>query len=63
MSDGWMYTNGRRERVFDEYLKSLSDNQLVNLIEYQIERLNDPVKEYDATTRLNKIYEEKSRRV
>ena len=63
MSAGWMYSAGRRERVFDEYLKALSNNQLINLIEIQIERLSSPDKEHDALMRLDKIGEERQRRV
>ena len=74
MAAGWMYSNGRRERVFDEYLKALSDNQLINLIEIQIDRLNGEPGVYpfderpntdveqDALMRLDKIGEEKARR-
>ena len=60
--------------MFDEYLKALSNNQLINLFEYQIERLdgnsgdffdgrhNTDV-EQDALMRLDKIGEERQRRV
>ena len=74
MSAGWMYSAGRRERVFDEYLKALSNNQLINLIEIQIERLNETGEDFfderhntdveqDALMRLDKIGEEKARRM
>ena len=49
--------------MFDEYLKALSNNQLINLFEYQIERLDSPDNEQDALMRLDKIGEERQRRV
>ena len=63
MSAGWIYSAGRRERMFDEYLKALSNEQLINLIGYQIERLSNPGVEQDALIRMDKIGEEQARRV